>query len=259
MTFKMKYTIKQRYLPNNTKRRSGIKNQGISFIVAHDTGNDGSTAAGNVNYYMNSANVQSASAHTFIDDKVIIECVPLTEKAWHVLYNVKTDNDLYGFDSNDRAIGVELCYSNKKGSINNTESYKRYVWYMAYLCNKFKLDPLKCISGHNELDPNRKSDPYKNALKIMGISKTKFLNDVVAEFKDCTTTQVNVPQNTVSGDDEPMKLDKWAVDMLVNALTNFKAKGYFTDEAWITKAKNGTLTAAELAFLNTILIAKAVK
>jgi N-acetylmuramoyl-L-alanine amidase CwlA len=259
MAFKMKYAIVQQYLPNGTKRRSGIKNRGIDFIVAHDTGNDGSTAAGNVNYYTNSANEKSASAHTFIDDKVIIECVPLTEKAWHVLYDVQTDNDLYGFDSNDHAIGVELCYSYQKGSINNKESYKRFVWYMAYLCNKYGLNPLKRISGHNELDPNRKSDPYKNALKLMGISKTQFLNDVAAELKDCTATEAPAPQTTVSEDDEPMKLDKWAVDMLVSTLTNFKAKGYFTDEAWITKAKNGTLTAAELAFLNTILIAKAVK
>lgn len=259
MAFKMKYTIEQRYLPNKTKRRSGIKNQGIDFLVAHDTGNDGSTAAGNVNYYTNSANVESASAHTFIDDKAIIECVPLTEKAWHVLYNVTTDNDLYGFDSNDHAIGVELCYSYKKGSINNKEAYKRYVWYMAYLCHKFGLNPLKRISGHNELDPKRKTDPYKNALQIMGISKTQFLNDVAAELKDCTATTQAPPKTEVSEDDEPMKLDKWAVDMLVNSLTDFKAKGYFTDEAWITKAKNGTLTAAELAFLNTILIAKAVK
>ncbi|MCK6076944.1 peptidoglycan recognition protein family protein [Paenibacillus silvae] len=258
MAFKMKYSIVQRYIPVNTKRRSGLKNRGIEFIVAHDTGNDGSTVAGNVNYYTNSANVESASAHTFIDDEVIVECVPLTEKAWHVLYNVTTDNDLYGFDSNDHAIGVELCYSNKKGSINNQEAYKRYVWYMAYLCNKYGLNPLARISGHNELDPTRKSDPYKNALKIMGISKTQFLNDVATELKDCTT--IESPAKTeISEDDEPMNLDKWAIDMLVKNLTDFKAKGFFTDEAWITKAKNGTLTASELAFLNTILIARAVK
>ncbi|MFF2889478.1 N-acetylmuramoyl-L-alanine amidase family protein [Paenibacillus sp. NPDC057967] len=189
MAFKMKYTIEQRYLPKGTKRRSGIKNQGIDFIVAHDSGNDGSTAAGNVNYYTNSANVVSASAHTFIDDKAIIECVPLTEKAWHVMYNVTTDNELYGFDSNDHAIGVELCYSYKKGNMNNKESYKRYVWYMAYLCYKFNLNPMKRISGHNELDPNRRTDPYKNALKIMGITKDQFLKDVVKEYAECTVAE----------------------------------------------------------------------
>lgn len=190
MDFKMKYSIEQRLIPEKTNRRSGLKNRGIDFLVAHDTGNDGSTANGNVGYYIDSCNGDKASAHTFIDDKRIIECVPLDEKAWHVLYNVTTDDALYGCDANDNAIGVELCYSYKKGNINNKEAYKRYVWYMAYLCNKFNLNPLKRISGHNELDPARKSDPYKNALKIMGFSKQKFLNDVAAELVDCTSVEM---------------------------------------------------------------------
>ncbi|MWV43079.1 N-acetylmuramoyl-L-alanine amidase [Paenibacillus sp. HJL G12] len=189
--FKMKYIIEQEFLPAKTLRRPAIKNRGIEFIVAHDTGNDGSTATGNVNYFRNSANEIEASAHVFIDDKRIIECIPLDEKAWHVRYNVTTDNELYGCDANDKAIGVELCYSSRKGSINNTESYKRYVWYIAYLCDTYNLDPMKKISGHNELDPSRKSDPFKNALKTMGISKQKFLIDVAEELKECQTNDPN--------------------------------------------------------------------
>lgn len=249
MAFKMKYTIEQRYLPNKSKRRSGIKHKGIDFIVAHDTGNDGSTAAGNVNYYTDSANLESASAHTFIDDKVIIECVPLTEKAWHVRYNVPADNEIYGFDSNDHAIGIELCYSNKKGSINNKESYKRYVWYTAYLCHKFCLNPLKRISGHNELDPGRKTDPFKNALQIMGISKAKFLADVATELAECTSEDKKE-------DEDELKLEKWQIDMLIKALSDMKTRGVFSDETWITKAKSGKLTVSELAFLNTIILAR---
>lgn len=193
MSFKMKYTVETQYLTKDTKRRSGILMPHVGFIVAHDTGNDGSTAAGNVGYYENSNNEISASAHTFIDHKRIIECIPATtgkpEKAWHVIYNVETDNAQFGDDANDIAIGVELCYSFQKGSIDNKESYKRYVWYMAYLCYKFDLNPAHKIVGHNELDPNRKSDPYKNALKIMGITQAKFLADVAAELADCITEE----------------------------------------------------------------------
>lgn len=190
MTFKMKYNIEQKLLPKKTKRRSGNTMPIVVFIVAHDTGNDGSTAAGNVNYYTTSANEISASAHTFIDHKQIIECIPATigapEKAWHVLYNVPTDNAMFGVDANDTAIGVELCYSDQKGSIDNKEAYKRYVWYIAYLCYKFKIDPNQKIVGHNELDPSRKLDPFKNALKIMGITKDQFIKDIIKEFANCT-------------------------------------------------------------------------
>ncbi|TVX86103.1 N-acetylmuramoyl-L-alanine amidase family protein [Paenibacillus agilis] len=193
MSFKMKYEIKKQYLTPNSKRRSGIKMPYVGFVVSHDTGNDGSTAKGNVGYYERSRNEMSASAHTFIDHLDIIECIPATtgapEKAWHVLYDIIMDNTMFGEDSNDIAIGVELCYSNKKGSINNKEAYKRFVWYHAYLCYKFKLDPRKKIVGHNELDPSRKTDPFKNALKIMGISKAKFIQDVVDELAECQATK----------------------------------------------------------------------
>ena len=49
---------------------------GVRFIVAHDTGNPGSTAAANVKYYERSRNEMSASAHIFVDDKEIVECIP---------------------------------------------------------------------------------------------------------------------------------------------------------------------------------------
>ena len=182
--FKMKYKIEQRLIPRGTKRRSGIKHHGVRFLVAHDTGNDGSSANNNVNYYIRTANDMEASAHAFIDDQHIIECIPLDEKAWHVRYNVTADNQLYGVDANDCAIGIELCYSSR-GNINNIEAYKRYVWYIAYLCDKYDLDPNRQISGHDELDPSRKVDPYKNALRLMKITKNTFISDVISELEDC--------------------------------------------------------------------------
>lgn len=214
MGFLMKYPIEQRLLPIGTKRRSGNKIVRVRFLVAHDTGNDGSTANGNVTYYVNSAKLESASAHTFIDNVRILECVPLTEKAWHVRYNVSEDNRIYGADANDVAIGVEFCYSYKKGSIDNLESYKRYVWYLAYLCDRYSLNPIKDIIGHMHLDPGRKTDP-KNGLQHMGKTFDDLLKDVAAEYKACTGKAVPdyvtvTPAATVmrKGDkgDEVMKL-----------------------------------------------------
>ena len=188
MTFKQKYTITPRYLTPNSKRRSGrLLFPGVKFIVAHDTGNPNSTAAGNVKYYENSKNEMSASAHLFVDDKEIIECIPaLTnekpEKAWHVLYNLKTDNQQYGYDSNDVAIGVEYCYGTK---IDADEAYRKFIWVMAYICFKFKLDPKISITGHCFLDPQRKTDPVTG---LMHSRRTyeQMLRDVVSEYEECT-------------------------------------------------------------------------
>ncbi len=177
----MSYQVKQDYIARGTKRRSGLPIGKVAFLVAHDTGNDGSTAQNNVDYYKRSANEMSASAHTFIDDKNIIECVPITEKAWHVRYDVQGDNKEYGDDANDVAIGIELCFHSKNEKVNNLEAYKRYVWYMADLCNKFGLNPLEDIIGHSKLDPARKTDP-ENALKHIGKDFDDLVLDVNKEL-----------------------------------------------------------------------------
>lgn len=168
--------MKQDYLPVKTKRRSGRKILGVKFIVAHDTGNPNSTAQGNVNYYKQSANDMSASAHVFIDDKDAIECIPLSERAWHVLYDVKTDNAMFGHDANDFAIGVELCYF-PKDEARTTKAYNSYVKYIAGLCKTYKLDPRIHVVGHYILDPKRKTDPT-NAFKVIKKTWGNFIDDL---------------------------------------------------------------------------------
>jgi N-acetylmuramoyl-L-alanine amidase len=204
--FKQKYEIIPRYLTGPSSRRPAFLMPHVLFMVAHDTGNPGSTAAGNVAYYERSRNEDSASAHTFIDDKQIIECIPLLtgqpEKAWHVVYNQPIDNQLYGADSNDSAGGVELCHG---GSIDLQEAYKRYIWYMAYTCYRFGLDPVTRITGHYRLDPARRTDPL-GPLKQLGKTFNDFVQDVVAEYAECLEDElmyqellekVNRQQNTI--------------------------------------------------------------
>lgn len=168
--------IIQKYIPNKTLRRSGQGILGIKFIVAHDTGNPNSTAMQNVNYYINSANEMEASAHTFIDDVNTIECIPQTEKAWHVRRNVLTDNALFGVDANDYALGIELCYF-PADPVRTKAAYANYVQYIKDLCTKYKLDPTKHIVGHYKLDPDRRTDPL-NAFKYIGKTWEDFIKDV---------------------------------------------------------------------------------
>lgn len=194
MSFQEKYTIIPRYLTSGSRRRSGRPISGeMKFIVAHDTGNPDSTAAGNVRYYENSRNEMSASAHLFVDDKEIIECIPaltgIPEKAWHVLYNVPTDDALYGVNANDAAIGVEYCYGVR---INADEAYKRYVWVMAFVCYRFNLDPKTSVVGHFFLDPRRKTDPV-TGLAHSRRTYEQLLRDVIAEYDECTGEQMTPP------------------------------------------------------------------
>lgn len=193
--------ILQKYIPLGL-RRSGQKiTPKVLFIVAHDTGNDGATGANHVSYYMNTYNYQQVSAHAFVDDIAIYEIMPLDEKAWHVRYNVDTDNQIYGYDANDTAIGVELCYSTK-GNIDNKKSYQNYVEYIAHLCLKFNLDPFTQIVAHAKLDPTRRTDPL-NAFQFQNPAKdwNTFLGDVNKIYQSQKPTPPSIENPTGKASD----------------------------------------------------------
>jgi N-acetylmuramoyl-L-alanine amidase CwlA len=181
------YEITPRIIPAPSKRNPGLAmTAGVRFIVAHDTGNPGSTAQQNVAYYHASRDEMSASAHIFVDDLAILECIPaLTappQKAWHVRYDVPTDNQLFGVDANDAAIGIEYCYG---PSINADEAYARYVWVIAQAIAKFGLDPQTCVVGHFFLDPHRKTDP------ATGLAHSRRTYDqLLADVRTACTSQM---------------------------------------------------------------------
>lgn len=157
-------------------RRSGLPIGPIKFIVCHDTGNTGSTAEGNIDYYIKTAQEMQASAHYFVDDKEIICCIPETEKAWHVRYISPIDNQMYMADANDDSLGIELCYG---GGIDNLKAYQNYCALLASLCQKYSLDPMKQLVAHETLDPSRRTDPI-NAFNHTGKTWDQFLVDVSA-------------------------------------------------------------------------------
>ncbi|WP_083705319.1 N-acetylmuramoyl-L-alanine amidase [Paenibacillus sp. FSL H8-0259] len=128
---KNKYPIERRYINKRSNVRPGTRlvTGTPGFLVAHDTGNPGATEDKHFEYFQTLVN-RSASAQVFVDDKRVLEIIPTgtgtdpAEKAWHVLYNVTTDNAKSGDDANDIALGVELCYG---GKINTLEAYKRHI------------------------------------------------------------------------------------------------------------------------------------
>lgn len=176
-------------LPKGT-RRSGEKLKGPKFIVAHDTGNPNSTAQNNVDYYKNSYNIDiryTASAHFFVDDKECIICVPLTEKAWHVLYSATADNHYFGIDSNDGALGGEACYfpNDRKRTLKSLDNFARIL---AYLCDRNKIDYKTKMPGHQDIQSD-KQDPG-NLLAAAGLGRsTSNLDKIVAKYVGKSNTK----------------------------------------------------------------------
>ncbi|WP_341323353.1 peptidoglycan recognition family protein [Solibacillus sp. FSL H8-0523] len=257
MTFKMKFPMRQDILPKGTKRYSGTKMSGVKFVVLHDTGNPNSTAQGNVTYYKNSANTMSASAHVFIDDKEIIICIPLNNKAWHVLYNVTTDNKIYGDDANDIAVGVELCYfPNDKN--RTLEAYKKYVWFNAWLAYEYKMNPHTSFIGHHKLDPGRKVDPV-SALKVIGKTYENLLQDIVNEYMECITENKNV-STPIPTKKETTKMYKPSADAMlqdtIKILKQMETAKNGISEKWRLKLMNGELTESDVVGLIFVALSR---
>ena len=163
--------VKYDWLPIGTRRSGQKLTSGKPiFAVAHDTGNPNTTAQDNVNYYKNSYNIDwslVASAHIFVDDKECIVCIPVTEKAWHVLYNTPIDNNWYNADANDAAFGVEGSYFDDKA--RSKKSLDNMARVMAYLCNYWKIDYKTEVPGHQDIQSD-KVDPG-NLLQAAGYSR----------------------------------------------------------------------------------------
>jgi N-acetylmuramoyl-L-alanine amidase len=196
-TISNKYQIERRYIKTGNAR-SGQSINRVRFIVSHETSNNTATADNHFTHLNN--NQPSGSAHTFIDHLKVLEVIPLTEKAWHVQYDKPLDNQLFGDDANDAAIGVELC---RTGDF--AKAYDRYVWYHAYLCKKFDLDPRKHIVSHRKLDPQRRSDP-ESWLNPNGVTWDNFINHVADYYNRWDINQTVTTTSTTSADSADGKL-----------------------------------------------------
>lgn len=100
------------------------------YIVVHYTGNTTDTAYNNTKYFK-SVN-RNASAHYFVDDNNIYQCVLDQNKAWHCGDSLKVGNGgaWYKICTNSNSIGIEMCCTNSDVSqktVNNTIELVKYL------------------------------------------------------------------------------------------------------------------------------------
>lgn len=93
----MLQTQKKITLVNRTQRQ----NRKVEWIVIHYVGAE-SSAKANVNYFYNQN--RGASAHYFIDENEIWQCVEEKDSAWHC-----GANTYYNSCRNSNSIGIEMC------------------------------------------------------------------------------------------------------------------------------------------------------
>lgn len=117
-------------------------------VIIHETGTPNATAENEYRYF--STGYRGASAHYFIDDKVILRVIPENEVAWHA-----------GPTANRMFLSMELCHFDDEARFQ--EVWKRAVWLAADMCRRYAWDPDASVHSHawvsrtwketNHLDP----------------------------------------------------------------------------------------------------------
>lgn len=129
------------YIDINEYSRPGIPLEHVEKIVVHYTGNPGSTAQGNRDYFNNLQYTHKtyASSHFVIGlEGEIIQCVPLNEIAY-------ASNE-----ENQRSISIECCHPDEEGEFT-TATYNQCVKLVIELCKYYQLDPREDVIRHYDV------------------------------------------------------------------------------------------------------------
>lgn len=101
---------KKQHIPIDGTKRQNVKIN-PNTITIHSTGNEKSTAQNERDNLARKDNTRAASFHIVVDEKEIIECVPLNEKTLHAGNN----------SGNITSISIEMCESgNREKVIDST-------------------------------------------------------------------------------------------------------------------------------------------
>lgn len=134
------------------------------FIVVHNTANDAS--ANNEISYMRTNN-NKVSFHFAVDDKEVVQGLPLNRNGWHA-------GDGSNGKGNRKGIGIEICYS-KSGGQRFIDAEKNAAKLIAKLLKDYGWD-ISRVGKHQ--DRSGKYCPHRT----LDMGWQRFLNMVKAEL-----------------------------------------------------------------------------
>lgn len=189
----LSYAYKQDHIPKSTpnNRRPSLKLD-ADFLVIHTTGNPNSTAANERAWLTNPSNTRTASYHIVIDDKQAIECLPLTENAWHA------GDGSNAKSGNRRGIGIEICERNYDKSLENA---------VELVVNMLKERNWGTDRLHRHYDFSGKNCPRMMNMDGKWTDWYGFLRTVESKLKTIHNNKVNVVVNEKLLDDKGILIE----------------------------------------------------
>ena len=122
------------------------------YIVIHYVGAQSSTALNNCKYF--AGGDRGASAHYFVDDNSIYQCIEDKHGAWHV-GNTRTEVN------NKNSIGIEMCCMGPNLMVTE-KTEANTVDLVKYLMNKYNI-PVANVRTHYQVSGNTKVCPNWSA------------------------------------------------------------------------------------------------
>ncbi len=112
---------------------SALKNKVNKYIVIHFTANNGDTALGNCKYFYDVN--RNSSAHYFVDENSIYQCVKDIDVAWHCGAN----SYKHPYCRNNNSIGIELCSRKTNDYYFKDETITNAVNLVKELMSKYNI------------------------------------------------------------------------------------------------------------------------
>lgn len=253
--------ITKDFIEINPFSRAGRKLRGKKGIVMHYTATPGASAM-NISDYFDSLKRQNpndkdpdryAGCQYQVDRVKIVQSMPDDEEAFQcgskVGYTAEAKAKL-GPYPNKTTVGIEMCIQ-RDGSIHE-DTFQNAADLVAYLIKERGFPEV--IFTHKGV-VGWKDCPLPWIKKPSEFERFK---KAVHDRLHPPVTKVSPPPITPQPEEEDeenmaMKLQSWAWTSIRDYLDKAVKDGILHDASWVKKAENKELTAAELAFLNTVI------
>lgn len=207
----------QKMLTETNYEKANKKNK---YIVIHYTANDGDTALNNCKYFYRT--YRGASAHYFVDEKSIWQCVEDKDIAWSVGAS-RYKNDC----RNSNSINIELCsYKDKGIYFIKQKTAELAAELVATLMKKYNI-PLSHVIRHYDVTGKNCPAPYVER-------KSEW-----TEFKEMCKDMLNIEEIKINVNGEDINVNR----ILINGENYIKIRdlGAFIDIGYNNVTKKITL------------------
>ncbi len=219
----MKINDKRNSLARHSSKTYRRRNKSaIKNIAIHHSATTSGSAESFANYHVNNLGWPGIGYHYVVDrDGNIDWCHDLEVVSYHV--------------GNSNGIAVGICMIGDFTQQKPTDAqYKATLELTKWLMSELKLG-INAVWGHNQFPQNFTTCPV--------ISMDKFRSDLTR----------------VEEDDETLKLTNYQWSTLEKNVAELLKDKVITDQAWLTKVKNKSLTVSELAWLNNMIVIRLKK